>query len=91
MEYNYGSAFLPAAYHGISLGTPGYPNAPVENAQFRFTKITRLNRDQQSLQLELLREMNKKQLDETGPDTALEGEFIPLSWRFECSAKVPRC
>ena len=37
--YNYGSAFLPAAYHGISLGTPELPNAPVENAQFRSQKI----------------------------------------------------
>ena len=80
--YNYGSAFLPAAYHGISLGTPGYPNAPVENAQFRFTKNTRLNRDQQSLQLELLREMNRKQLDETGPDTALEGRIHSFELAF---------
>ena len=80
--YNYGSAFLPAAYHGISLGTPGYPNAPVENAQFRFTKNTRLNRDQQLLQLELLREMNRKQLDETGPDTALEGRIHSFELAF---------
>ena len=80
--YNYGSAFLPAAYHGISLGTPGYPNAPVENAQFRFTKNTRLNRDQQSLQLDLLREMNRKQLDETGPDTALEGRIHSFELAF---------
>ena len=80
--YNYGSAFLPAAYHGISLGTPGYPNAPVENAQFRFTKNTRLNRNQQSLQLDLLREMNKGQLDETGPDAALEGRIHSFELAF---------
>ena len=80
--YNYGSAFLPAAYHGISLGTPGYPNAPVENAQFRFTKNTRLNRDQQSLQLDLLRELNKKQLNETGPDAALEGRIHSFELAF---------
>ena len=43
---------------------------------------TRLNRDQQSLQLDLLREMNRKQLDETGPDTALEGRIHSFELAF---------
>ena len=54
----------------------------MENAQFRCTKNTRLNRDQQSFQLELLREMNRKQLDETGPDTALEGRIHSFELAF---------
>ena len=77
---NWGSAFLPAAYQGTPLGNasipvgPGHASATSRNAA--------LPRDVQRLQLDLLAEMNREHLAQTGPDPALEGRIDSFELAF---------
>ncbi len=83
---NYSSAFLPAAYQGTPLGSAA---VPAEQAVIPFIKNTDTPRHVQRLELDLLNEMNRERLAQTGPDAALEGRLNSFELAFRMQAAAP--
>lgn len=82
----YSSAFLPAAYQGTPIG-----NASIPSEQAKIPYIVNANQtplDLQRLELDFVQEMNRQQLDGTGPDAALEGRInsFELAYRMQITA-----
>ena len=82
----YGSAFLPAEFQGVPLG-----NAATKSDQARIPFIEnsdQVSTDLQRAELDLLQEMNREQLDATGPDTSLEARIhsFELAYRMQTAA-----
>ena len=80
---NFGSAFLPARHAGVALGTPGYPNAAAKDATFEFLSNTRLTREQQRIQLRLLRD-----LQQSTPAGVKEAEIEARLKSFELAFRM---
>ena len=80
---NYSSAFLPAAFHGTPLGSAA---VPAEQAKIPFIQDSDTPRRIQRMELDLLQEWNRERLNQTGPDTALEGRInaFELAFRQTC-------
>ena len=83
---NYSSAFLPAAYQGTPIGNAA---VPAEQATIPFIKNTETPRDVQRLELDLLDEMNREHLAQTGPDAALEGRIDSFELAFRMQSAAP--
>ncbi|MBX3412448.1 MAG: DUF1501 domain-containing protein [Pirellulales bacterium] len=81
---NYSSAFLPAVFHGTPLGNASVPS---DQAKIPFIDA-RSSAARQRMELDLLNEMNREQLAQTGPDLALEGriEAFELAFRMQTAA-----
>jgi len=85
---NFGSAFLPARHAGVALGTPGYPNAAAKDATFEFLSNTRLTREQQRIQLRLLRDL--QQSTPAGPKEAeIEARLKSFELAFRMQTAAP--
>ena len=69
---NYSAAFLPAAYNGTSIGTT---RMRTEEATINFLENQAMTTDVQRAELDLLQRWQRRQLDSTGPDLALEGRI----------------
>ncbi|MBC22969.1 MAG: sulfatase [Phycisphaerae bacterium] len=83
---NFSSAFLPAAYHGTSLGHAG-----IKASKARFEHMTSMgsSRSIQRAQLDLLKEIHEEQLDSAGPDLALEGRIETFELAFRMQMEAP--
>ncbi|MED6306668.1 MAG: DUF1501 domain-containing protein, partial [Planctomycetota bacterium] len=82
---NYSSAFLPAAYHGTSIGHAG-----IRAEQARFEHMTSMGDSLiQREQLDLLRELNQHGLEATGRDPALEGRIETFELAFRMQGVAP--
>ncbi len=82
---NFGAAFLPAAYQGTPLG---YGSVKAKDAQFPFIgdgKRTRLQR----LELDMLSQVSRRQLDRTGPDSELESRIATFELAFRMQTEAP--
>ncbi len=64
---NWSSAFLPAVYQGTPLGNAAIP---AKEARVRFIKNPRFSSEVQRTQLDMLAELNRDHLEQTGPDQA---------------------
>lgn len=84
---NWGSAFLPAECQGLPIGNA---SVPVERAKVRFLENSRLPRELQRKQLDLLAEMNREHLDRTGPDLALEGRIQSFELAYRLQTTIPQ-
>jgi hypothetical protein len=82
---NYGSAFLPPVFQATTMGTAGGPAA---DAKIRDLVNSRLPRQQQRQQFELLRSINNGQLPKNTTDTELEAVInsFELAWRMQSHA-----
>lgn len=82
---NYGSAFLPPVFQATTMGTAGGPAA---DAKIRDLVNSRLPRQQQRQQFELLRSINNGQLPKHTTDTELEAVInsFELAWRMQSHA-----
>jgi len=82
---NYSAAFLPAAYAGTAVGAVGVPS---RDAKIPFILNTETPRDIQRKELDLIQQMNREQLTQTGPDRELEGriESFELAYRMQSEA-----
>ncbi len=81
---NWSSGFLPAAHQGTPLGTS---SIPAEKVAIPF--ISGSNpRIAQRREIDLIQEMNREKLAESGPDLALEGriESFELAYRMQAAA-----
>lgn len=83
----YSSAFLPAIHQGTPMGTAGVSS---DQAQIPFIKnADETPLDLQRMELDLLREMNQRQLAETGPDAALEARINSFELAFRMQMTAP--
>ncbi|WZP00321.1 DUF1501 domain-containing protein [Isosphaeraceae bacterium EP7] len=83
---NWSSAFLPAPYQGTPLGNAG---VPAKEARVGFIQSPRFSTAQQRSQLDLLAEINRDQLDRTGPDQKLEGRLESFELAFRMQTEMP--
>jgi hypothetical protein len=82
----YSSAFLPAAFQGTPVG-----NASIPSEQAKIPYIVNANQtplDVQRMELDFVQELNQSQLQQTGPDAALEGRInsFELAYRMQIAA-----
>lgn len=83
----YSSAFLPADYQGTPLGNA---TASSEQARIPFVRNTGgAPRELQRMELDLLRKMNLRRLEETGPDSTLEARISSFELAFRMQVEVP--
>jgi len=83
---NWGAAFLPAPFQGTPIGVASRPS---DQANVRYIKNSRVTRQQQRMQLDLLAEMNRDHLSESGPDLSLEGRIASFELAFRMQAEMP--
>jgi hypothetical protein len=82
---NWGSGFLPPVYQGTPLGNAGTAS---ENAKVPFIQ-GQTPADLQRLELGLLGEMNRSQLELVGPDSELESRIESFELAFRLQSEAP--
>jgi len=83
---NFGSAFLPAPYAGTSIGSVGIA---ARDAKIPFITNKETPRPIQRMEIDYSQELNRKQLELTGPDRALEGRIESFELAFRMQAEAP--
>lgn len=83
---NFGSAFLPAPYAGTAIGSVGIP---ARDARIPFITNKETPRPVQRMEIDYSQELNRKQLETTGPDRALEGRIESFELAFRMQAEAP--
>jgi len=83
---NFGSAFLPAPYAGTSIGSVG---VAAKDARIPFISNSETPRDIQRKEIDYSQVLNRKQLEITGPDRALEGRIESFELAFRMQAEAP--
>jgi hypothetical protein len=84
---NYSSAFLPAPYAGTPVGSVGIP---AKDAKISFITNSETPRDIQRMEIDFTQQMNRAQLELTGPDRALEGRIESFELAFRMQAEAPQ-
>ncbi|MCA9221642.1 MAG: DUF1501 domain-containing protein, partial [Planctomycetales bacterium] len=84
---NWGSAFLPAYCQGTPLGVASQPSSA---ATVRYAKNDRIAPAQQRRELDLLAEINREHLQQTGPNSALESRISSFELAFRMQMAIPR-
>lgn len=83
---NFGSAFLPAPYAGTAIGSVGIP---ARDAKIPFITNTETPRRIQRMEIDYSQELNRKQLETTGPDRELEGRIESFELAFRMQTEAP--
>jgi hypothetical protein len=83
---NYGSAFLPAPYAGTPVGSVG---VPAKEAKIPFIANSETPRSIQRMEIDFAQQLNRQQLELTGPDRALEGRIESFELAFRMQAEAP--
>lgn len=83
---NFGSAFLPAPYAGTAIGSVG---VPAREAKIPFITNTETPRAVQRMEIDYSQSLNRKQLELTGPDRALEGRIESFELAFRMQTEAP--
>ncbi len=83
---NYSSGFLPAPYAGTPIGAVG---VAARDAKIPFIANSETPRDVQRMELDYLQELNREQLEGTGPDAALEGRIQSFELAFRMQSEAP--
>jgi len=82
---NFGSAFLPAPYAGTAIGSVGIP---AKDAKIPFIQ-NETPREIQRKEIDYSQGLNRKQLEMTGPDRALEGRIESFELAFRMQTEAP--
>ncbi len=83
---NYWSAFLPAAYNGTAIGSA---RMKTEEATIDFLDNESVSPAVQRSELDLLQRWQRRQLEDTGPDQALEGRIESFELAFRMQTEAP--
>ncbi len=83
---NFGSAFLPAPYAGTSIGSVGIA---AKDARIPFISNKETPRPIQRMEIDYSQALNRKQLESTGPDRALEGRIESFELAFRMQTESP--
>jgi hypothetical protein len=84
---NYSSAFLPAPYAGTPVGSVG---VPAREARIPFISNPETPREIQRMEIDFAQQLNRQQLEGTGPDRALEGRIEALELAFRMQSEAPQ-
>lgn len=84
-ETNFGSAFLPPTHQGTPIGSD---QVPIKDSVIRYVENTRLPRDLQRVQLDLIAELNRAQQARGAADAHLEARIqsFELAFRMQIEA-----
>lgn len=80
------SSFLPAHYQGTPIGTSG---VAAEQAKIPFIENKQISARSQRMELDLLAEINREHLAQSGPDDALESRIASFELAFRMQREVP--
>jgi hypothetical protein len=83
---NWGAAFLPAPYQGTPIGNA---SVAAREAKVRHIVSRQPSRRLQRMQLDLLAEMNRDHLDQSGPSAELEGRIQSFELAFRMQTAMP--
>ncbi len=83
---NFGSAFLPAPYAGTAIGSVGIPS---KEARIPFISNKETPREIQRMEIDYSQGLNRKQLESTGHDRALEGRIESFELAFRMQSEAP--
>ena len=83
---NFGSAFLPAPYAGTAIGSVGIA---AKDARIPFISNKETPRPIQRMEIDYSQTLNRKQLESTGPDRALEGRIESFELAFRMQTEAP--
>jgi hypothetical protein len=83
---NFGAAFLPAAYQGTALG---YSGLKPQEARIPFIGDGAAHADRQRLELDLVRQMDRRQAERRGPDDELEARIASFELAFRLQVEAP--
>ena len=83
---NFGSGFLPAPYAGTPIGSVGIP---ARDAKIPFITNSETPRAIQRLEIDYTQSMNRRHLESTGPDHALEGRIESFELAFRMQTEAP--
>jgi hypothetical protein len=83
---NFGSAFLPAPYAGTAIGSVGIA---AKDARIPFITNKETPREIQRMEIDYSQTLNRKQLELTGPDRALEGRIESFELAFRMQTEAP--
>ncbi len=83
---NWSSAFLPAVYQGTPVGNA---SIPAERARIPYVQNHHTPGKIQRMELNLLNEINREGLRETGPDSALESRIASFELAFRMQREAP--
>ena len=83
---NFGSAFLPAPYAGTAIGSVGIA---AKDARIPFIMNKETPRPIQRMEIDYSQTLNRKQLESTGPDRALEGRIESFELAFRMQTEAP--
>lgn len=83
---NYGSAFLPSACQATRIGQG---RRPISQSQIGNIKNTRLNKEEQRLQLDLIQSMNREKLAREKVDSGIEGVIESYELAFRMQDELP--
>ncbi len=83
---NFGSAFLPAPYAGTAIGSVGIA---AKDAKIPFISNKETPKHIQRQEIDFTQELNRQQLQMTGPDRALEGRIESFELAFRMQAEAP--
>lgn len=83
----YGSAFLPADYQGTPIGNASIPS---DQAKIPFIEnSTGTSANLQRIELDFIREMNQRKLEQAGPDSSLEARINSFELAFRMQTAAP--
>ena len=83
---NWGAAFLPAVYQGTPLGNASVPS---DQAKVRYIANSRLPREVQRLQLDMLAKANREHQQQSGPEASLEARINSFELAFRMQSAMP--
>ncbi len=83
---NFGSAFLPAPYAGTAIGSVGIAS---KDARIPFISNKETPREIQRMEIDYSQALNRKQLETTGHDRALEGRIESFELAFRMQSEAP--
>ncbi|MCY4637656.1 MAG: DUF1501 domain-containing protein [Acidobacteria bacterium] len=83
---NYSAAFLPAAYNGTAIGNTRMNTA---EATIDFLENQAVTPAVQRAEVDLLQRWQRRQLEATGPDLALEGRIESYELAFRMQTEAP--
>jgi len=86
-DRNYSSAFLPAIHQGTAIQSVGVsPN----QAPIRYLTDTSVSEDVQRRRIDLIQQMNRRQLERLETDQQMEGVIESFELAFRMQAETPR-
>lgn len=84
---NFGNAFLPASHQAMRIGSSG---VSTKEARISYLENDRLDPSRQRAQLNLIRQLDQRELELSGPDADLEARIESFELAFRMQSTAPQ-